>query len=159
MAAHSWAENVLLGKQPRSPRGLVEDCVILTASMPNVAKALGISMSTTLLRPLVFRHWLKCPTCQKRMFKLYLPPGAKVFGCRKCHHLTYKSSLKRNPDGSPRKAKPKPLVPAQEGSVTHSLWTSENTKWLPRPDPLPPASPELAKWLPLPRLARSGSSE
>ncbi|MBW3599539.1 MAG: hypothetical protein KY475_19980 [Planctomycetes bacterium] len=30
--------------------------------------------------------------CQRRAGKLYLPPGAKYFGCRTCHDLTYRSS-------------------------------------------------------------------
>lgn len=29
--------------------------------------------------------------CNKRVDMLYLPPGAKIFGCRKCHGLTYQS--------------------------------------------------------------------
>lgn len=44
------------------------------------------------------RWWLTCPlcvngvACSRRVEKLYLPPGAKFFGCRKCHDLTYRSS-------------------------------------------------------------------
>ena len=44
------------------------------------------------------RWWFVCPlivggiTCNRRVSKLYLPPGAKYFGCRKCHELTYRSS-------------------------------------------------------------------
>jgi hypothetical protein len=43
------------------------------------------------------RFWFVCPlivrgiTCNQRAGKLYLPPGAKYFGCRKCHDLTYRS--------------------------------------------------------------------
>lgn len=43
------------------------------------------------------RWWFICPlivrgiTCNRRAGKLYLPPGAKYFGCRKCHDLTYQS--------------------------------------------------------------------
>ena len=41
------------------------------------------------------------------MAKLYLPPGSRYFGCRRCHRLTYTScqehdkrvdALRRNPD-------------------------------------------------------------
>ena len=41
------------------------------------------------------RHWFRCPmvregkTCGKRVGRLYLPPGASVFGCTDCHNLTY----------------------------------------------------------------------
>ncbi len=44
------------------------------------------------------RWWFTCPlvvngvACNRRAGKLYLPPGAKYFGCRTCHDLTYRSS-------------------------------------------------------------------
>jgi hypothetical protein len=39
------------------------------------------------------RYWFLCPAinCSQRCTKLYLPPGRKIFACRKCHNLTYKS--------------------------------------------------------------------
>jgi len=43
------------------------------------------------------RWWFNCPmivagvACNRRAGKLYLPPGAKCFGCRLCHGLTYRS--------------------------------------------------------------------
>ncbi len=58
------------------------------------------------------RHWFQCPIvrdgkiCGRRVGRLYLPPGASVFGCRDCHNLTYwksqthdkrKGALARNP--------------------------------------------------------------
>lgn len=44
------------------------------------------------------RWWFICPlivsgrVCERRAGKLHLPPGAKYFGCRKCHDLTHRSS-------------------------------------------------------------------
>jgi hypothetical protein len=44
------------------------------------------------------RWWFVCPLgekdkpCERRAGKLYLPPGARYFGCRRCHNLTYTSS-------------------------------------------------------------------
>ncbi len=44
------------------------------------------------------RWWVACPftakgvACNRRVGKLYLPPRAHQFGCRKCHTLAYKSS-------------------------------------------------------------------
>jgi hypothetical protein len=44
------------------------------------------------------RWWFTCPlwvngvACYRRAGKLYLSPGAKYFGCRLCHRLTYRSS-------------------------------------------------------------------
>ncbi|MCC7085194.1 MAG: hypothetical protein IT427_09330 [Pirellulales bacterium] len=43
------------------------------------------------------RWWFTCPlivngvACNRRVGKLFLPPGARYFGCRKCHGLTYRS--------------------------------------------------------------------
>jgi hypothetical protein len=43
------------------------------------------------------RWWFTCPlivggvACNRRVGKLYLPPGARYFGCRTCHRLTYRS--------------------------------------------------------------------
>ncbi len=42
------------------------------------------------------RWWFTCPlttnglACNRRAGKLYLPPGQRYFGCRKCHDLTYR---------------------------------------------------------------------
>jgi len=55
------------------------------------------------------RYWFICPlwNCGRRVGKLYLPSGAKYFGCRHCYDLTYTScqehdsridALLRNPD-------------------------------------------------------------
>lgn len=58
------------------------------------------------------RWWGICPlavkgqACNRRVGKLYLPPGNRYFGCRHCHRLTYRSAqehdkrvdaLRRNP--------------------------------------------------------------
>jgi hypothetical protein len=46
------------------------------------------------------RWWFVCPlivrgiACNRRAGKLYLPPRAKYFGCRKCHDLSYRSCQK-----------------------------------------------------------------
>lgn len=39
------------------------------------------------------RYFFECPftNCGRKCTKLYLPPGADRFGCRKCHDLTYRS--------------------------------------------------------------------
>ena len=44
------------------------------------------------------RWWFICPLiindqpCNRRVRKLYLPPGEVYFGCRHCHDLTYRSA-------------------------------------------------------------------
>ncbi len=37
------------------------------------------------------RYWWTCPHCGRRCGTLYLPPGQRIFACRKCHGLTYTS--------------------------------------------------------------------
>jgi hypothetical protein len=43
------------------------------------------------------RWWFLCPlsvngrSCGRRAGNLYSPPGARYFGCRRCHDLTYRS--------------------------------------------------------------------
>lgn len=64
------------------------------------------------------RYWFLCPighygdVCGRRVGVLYLPPGQREFGCRRCYDLTYKSCQnsrkpkKRRKNGcSSRKAK------------------------------------------------------
>lgn len=38
------------------------------------------------------RPWFRCPNCQTRRGKLYLPPSGGYFLCRECHDLGYRSS-------------------------------------------------------------------
>ncbi len=45
------------------------------------------------------RRWFRCPIltdgrtpCWRRVKHLHLPSGARYFGCRQCHGLTYRSS-------------------------------------------------------------------
>jgi hypothetical protein len=56
---------------------------------------LGLTYTTT---PWSARRWFfLCPPmandrpCGRRVGKLYLPPGARYFGCRHCYELTYTS--------------------------------------------------------------------
>jgi hypothetical protein len=45
------------------------------------------------------RWWFTCPLlgksgpCNRRVAKLYLPPGGRYFGCRHCYNLTYETCL------------------------------------------------------------------
>ena len=58
---------------------------------------LPIRLQTT--RPTFGGHrwWFTCPlivsgvACNRRVGKLYLPPGARYFGCRRCYSLSYES--------------------------------------------------------------------
>ncbi len=58
--------------------------------------AYGVDMTTTPCNFGGVRHWFFCPlvvngkACGRRIGKLYMPPGAKYFGCRNCHDLTYR---------------------------------------------------------------------
>ncbi|HEX8915922.1 MAG TPA: hypothetical protein VF796_26480 [Humisphaera sp.] len=50
------------------------------------------------------RWWFACPLvrdgrpCGRRCGKLYLPPGARYFGCRRCYDLTHESSQAAHKD-------------------------------------------------------------
>jgi hypothetical protein len=37
------------------------------------------------------RYWFLCPSCNKRVGKLYLAEGQRYFTCRVCQNLTYQS--------------------------------------------------------------------
>ena len=57
-----------------------------------------VQLTTTRPRFGGLRWWFVCPLivngrpCDRRVGKLYLPPPARYFGCRRCHDLTYTSS-------------------------------------------------------------------
>lgn len=72
-----------------------------------------VRLTTTRPRFGGLRWWFICPLivvgrpCERRVGKLYLPPAARYFGCRRCHELTYTScqehddrvsALRRNPE-------------------------------------------------------------
>jgi hypothetical protein len=56
-----------------------------------------IPLETTRLHRGGLRWWGRCPlvkggvACLRRVGKLYLPPGGRYFGCRRCYDLTYTS--------------------------------------------------------------------
>lgn len=57
----------------------------------------AIRLQTTPLYTGGLRWWFTCPLvsdgkpCQRRVGKLFLPPGGLYFGCRHCYGLTYRS--------------------------------------------------------------------
>ena len=57
---------------------------------------LPVSLLTTQTQFGGFRWWFECPLngsgCNRRVGRLYLPPKARLFGCRRCHRLSYRSS-------------------------------------------------------------------
>jgi hypothetical protein len=72
-----------------------------------------VRLTTTRPRFGGLRWWFVCPLvvqgcpCERRVGKLYLPPGGRYFGCRHCYALTYHSAqthdgrvsrLRRNPE-------------------------------------------------------------
>jgi hypothetical protein len=42
------------------------------------------------------RFFFKCPSCNKRVAKLYKPPCGIYYSCRKCHELIYRSSQEQH---------------------------------------------------------------
>lgn len=61
-----------------------------------------ISLDTTACNYGGYRYWFICPlvkngqACGRRAGVVYLPDGAKYFGCRKCYDLTYGSCNEGN---------------------------------------------------------------
>jgi hypothetical protein len=68
-----------------------------TRSRTGEKAVLEVALTTTPLPWGGRRWWFTCPLiiggreCRRRLVKLYLPPGAKYFGCRHCYGLTYTS--------------------------------------------------------------------
>jgi len=81
-----------MGRWPSPTRkALVEECEVITVSvaLSNPA-ANGIAFCYSPGGRGGLRRWFCCPTCGRRMFKVYRPSGSNVFACRQCHDLTYR---------------------------------------------------------------------
>jgi hypothetical protein len=57
------------------------------------------------------RYWFLCG-CGRRVGRLYLPTGERVFGCRHCYNLTYRSSQEHDPRTGPLVRNPDALIAA-----------------------------------------------
>jgi len=71
------------------PKVRVPECIIhLTRTKPHLGGT---------------RFWFRCPMqhdgkeCGRRVRKLFLPPGARTFGCRTCYYLTFESAQTHDP--------------------------------------------------------------
>jgi hypothetical protein len=88
--------------------------VRLSYTITRSGQAVDYRVRLTTTRPRFggLRWWFLCPLivrglpCNRRVGKLYLPPGGSYYGCRRCYDLTYTSSqehdgrvsaLRRNP--------------------------------------------------------------
>jgi hypothetical protein len=102
--------------RPREPEGLIL-CLSYRISTTGEDVDVPICLETTPLHFGGVRWWGRCPLkcngteCARRVGKLYLPPGKRYFGCRRCHDLTYTSvqehdkrvdALRRNPEALDR---------------------------------------------------------
>jgi hypothetical protein len=69
------------------------------------------------------RYYFICPIvgCFKRVSVLYLPPGGKYFGCRKCHRLQYESSRQSGTKYSKLKKSLKKMDPLTRARTLHDL--------------------------------------
>jgi hypothetical protein len=85
-----------MGRHRRIRRIFVEECTSISASEPATYAHLGISLDATSCPNGGVRLWFKCPTCNRRGYKLYRPPGERFFACRGCHNLTYRSVQEHN---------------------------------------------------------------
>ncbi len=79
-------------------RELQGPIVTLSYSMGRESIEIPIPLVTTRTQFEGLRWWFRCPLCvngkpcHRRAGKIYLPPGARLFGCRECHRLAYRSS-------------------------------------------------------------------
>lgn len=53
--------------------------------------AQDVPLVTTRLHSGGKRYWFLCPSCRRRVGRLYLPHGKNYFLCRRCYNLTYRS--------------------------------------------------------------------
>jgi hypothetical protein len=80
-------------------RPVVRLSYTLTHGATGQQESLDYDVDLTTTRPRFggLRWWFVCPLivngehCERRAGKLYLPPGARNFGCLRCHRLTYTS--------------------------------------------------------------------
>ena len=92
-----------------------------------------VTLTTTELPWGGTRWWFTCPLapdgqhCDRRVCKLYLPPGGRYFGCRHCYDLTYTSCQQSHKyDRIDRQ------LAAQVGMSFHELrenWGDPNREW------------------------------
>ncbi len=74
-------------------------CLCLEYTLSKTGENVRYTIALSSTRPPFGGHrwWLHCPLivsgrrCDRRGTKLYLPPGARYFGCRECYSLTYRS--------------------------------------------------------------------
>jgi hypothetical protein len=74
---------------------------VMSAEGEGASQDYKIALVTTLLVSGGRRWWFLCPACRngtppcrRRVGKLYLPPGGRIFACRRCYDLAYESSRK-----------------------------------------------------------------
>jgi hypothetical protein len=82
----------------RSVRGDLLLVLSYTFTATGQAVEEPVPLESTPMRFGGVRWWGRCPLvvggrpCQRRVRKLYLPPGGRYFGCRSCYRLTYRSA-------------------------------------------------------------------
>jgi hypothetical protein len=82
---------------PTSPHVRLYYTWVWTSTQQQESADYRVQLATTRPRFGSLRWWFICPlvvngrACGRRVGKLYLPPRARCFGCRRCHDLTYTS--------------------------------------------------------------------
>jgi hypothetical protein len=67
--------------------------------------------------------WFTCPllrlgkSCNRRVSKLYLPPGGRYYGCRRCYDVTYQSCQESDKRVSVLRKHPEALMALLKGDV------------------------------------------
>jgi hypothetical protein len=72
------------------------DGLQLRYSANDVPQAYTVPLtSTPVYRAHQARRWFRCPSCLVRCGTLYLPPGGRIFACRRCYDLAYEGQQDR----------------------------------------------------------------
>ena len=81
------------------------------------------------------RWWFTCPlivrnvVCNRRVAKLYLPPGGRYFGCRRCYGLTYRSCQESDKRVSALRRNPVVLAAALQSKDPSTLIMGIRARW------------------------------
>jgi hypothetical protein len=84
------------------------------------------AMVTTPLHFGGVRWWFACPRCGRRCGKLYLPPSATLFGCRRCYSLRY--AVQRADRGDRLYRRARRLVQQMGGDIENPISTAAVTR-------------------------------
>jgi hypothetical protein len=117
-------------------KGVYLDYQITPPGGESVAYNYLVSLTYTWLVSGGRRMWWVCPLvgCGRRCAVLYLPPGARYFGCRRCYDLAYRSQQDRLATHDPWEG----LARTSWGRKVLAEMAAERAALMPPPAPVVP---------------------